>query len=70
MYDVLWIGGSYRIDDEFAVMLEYQVSNQVRAGVAYDIAIGDLAGRHAGSLEIVLRYEFKYKIRAVSPRYF
>ncbi|MDA3952351.1 MAG: type IX secretion system membrane protein PorP/SprF [Bacteroidales bacterium] len=69
-YDALWIGGSYRIDDEIVAMLEYQVSNQIRAGVAYDFATGDFAGHHSGSLEIVLRYEFKYKIRAVSPRYF
>ncbi|MCD4833132.1 MAG: type IX secretion system membrane protein PorP/SprF [Bacteroidales bacterium] len=75
LYDALWIGGSYRIDDEFAddefaFMIEYQVTNQIRAGAAYDFAMGDLAGQHDGSIEIILRYEFRYKIRAVSPRYF
>ena len=70
LYDAIYIGGSYRINDEFAFMAEYQVTNQIRAGAAYDFATGDLAGQHDGSLEIILRYEFKYKIRAVSPRYF
>lgn len=70
LYDALWLGGSYRINDEMAWMVEYQVSNQIRAGVAYDMALGDLAGKHGGSLEVVLRYEFKYKIRATNPRYF
>lgn len=76
LYDALWAGFSYRAgvsseyNDEYSVMLEYQVTNQIRVGTAYDFASGDLAGQHAGSLEIVLRYEFKYKIRAVSPRYF
>jgi type IX secretion system PorP/SprF family membrane protein len=68
--DVLWLGGSYRRNDEVAFMFEYQVSNQIRAGVAYDLAVGDLASKHSGSLELILRYEFKYKIRAVNPRYF
>ena len=68
--DALWFGGSYRRNDEAAFMFEYQLSNQIRAGVAYDIALGDLAGKHGGSLELILRYEFKYKIRAVNPRYF
>lgn len=82
LYDALWAGFSYRTgfsekadpsdtyQNECSVLLEYQVTNQIRAGAAYDIALGDLAGQHSGSLEIVLRYEFKYKIRAVSPRYF
>jgi type IX secretion system PorP/SprF family membrane protein len=70
LYDLIWFGGSYRINDGLGMLLEYQFSNQIRAGAAYDFAMGDLAGQHNGSLEIVLRYEFKYKIRAVSPRYF
>lgn len=70
LYDAMWIGGSYRIGDAIVAMLEYQVSDQIRAGVAYDFSTSDLAGQHAGSLEVVLRYEFKYKVRAVSPRYF
>lgn len=69
-YNVLWLGGSYRYNDELAFMVEYQASNQIRAGVAYDVAVGDFASQHSGSLELILRYEFKYKIRAVNPRYF
>ncbi len=69
LYDVLWVGGSYR-KNEFAAMVEYQVNHQIKAGVAYDFATGDLASQHNGSLELILRYEFKYKVRAVSPRYF
>lgn len=70
LYDHLWLGGSYRYNDEIVFMVEYQMSDQMRAGVAYDIAIGDFASQHSGSLEIILRYDFRYKIRAVSPRYF
>lgn len=70
LYDAVWFGGTYRMSNEYSFMAEYQATEQIRAGVAYDIAGGDLAGQHDGSLEIILRYEFKYKIRAVSPRYF
>ncbi len=69
-YDAIWTGFSYRYNDEWVAMLEYQATEQIRAGVAYDIASGDLAGQHSGTLELILRYEFRYKIRAVSPRYF
>jgi len=68
--DAIWFGGSYRHNDEFAFMAEYQVTDQIKAGVAYDVGMGDLAGQHNGSLEVILRYEFRYKVRAVSPRYF
>jgi len=70
MNDAIWAGVSYRFSDEYSFMLEYQVNEQIRAGAAYDFASGDLAGQHDGSLEFILRYEFRYKVRAVSPRYF
>ena len=70
LYDAIWAGFSYRKDDEWVIMAEYQATEQIRAGVAYDIGSGDLAGQHNGSLEIILRYDFKYKFRATSPRYF
>ena len=70
LYNIIWAGFSYRSSKEFAFLLEYQVTNQIRVGAAYDYSIGDLAGQQDGSLEFILRYEFKYKIRATSPRYF
>ena len=70
LFDAVWFGGSYRHNDEIVFMAEYQVNQQIRAGVAYDYGIGDFSSQHSGSLEIILRYDFKYKVRAVSPRYF
>lgn len=70
LYNVLWVGGSYRYNDELALMIEYQINDQIRVGGAYDFSIGDLSDQNDGSMEVILRYEFKYKIRAVSPRYF
>lgn len=70
LFDSFWLGGSFRWKDELAFMFEYQLNDQIRAGAAYDWGIGNLSGKHGGSLELILRYEFKYKIRAVNPRYF
>ncbi|HAN19546.1 MAG: hypothetical protein A2X13_15120 [Bacteroidetes bacterium GWC2_33_15] len=70
LYNTVWFGLSYRHNDEFAVMLEYQVNNQIRVGAAYDFVMGDLAGKNDGSFEIILRYEFKYRIKAENPRFF
>lgn len=69
-YNVFWVGAAYRYNDELAFMFEYQISDQIRLGASYDMVTGDLAGMNNGSFEIILRYEFKYKIRAVSPRFF
>ncbi|HSH53171.1 MAG TPA: type IX secretion system membrane protein PorP/SprF, partial [Bacteroidales bacterium] len=68
--NVLWFGGSYRHTNEFIITAEYQVNEQIRLGGAYDLSIGELAGQTKGSMELILRYDFKYRIRAVSPRYF
>ncbi|MCK5029099.1 MAG: type IX secretion system membrane protein PorP/SprF [Bacteroidales bacterium] len=70
LFNAIWFGGSYRRSDEIVIMAEYQVNHQIRAGVAYDLGIGDFSSQHSGSLEIILRYDFKYKVKAVSPRYF
>ncbi len=68
--DAIWFGGSYRYNNEIVITAEYQVNEQIRIGGAYDLSVGELAGRTKGSMEFILRYDFKYRIRAVSPRYF
>jgi len=70
LYNAVWVGGSWRRNDEIVFMAEYQVNHQIRVGVAYDYGIGDFSSQHSGSLEIILRYDFRYKVKAASPRYF
>lgn len=70
LYKVFWIGAAYRYNDEMAFMFEYHINDQIRLGGSYDLEIGDFAGMNNGSFEVLLRYEFKYKVRAVSPRFF
>ncbi|MEM0997007.1 MAG: type IX secretion system membrane protein PorP/SprF [Bacteroidota bacterium] len=68
--DVFWIGASYRTGDAMVGMLEYQINPQFRIGYAFDYTITELRRYHNGSHEFMLRYEFGYKVKAMSPRYF
>lgn len=68
--DVFWVGASYRTGDAIIAMLEYQISPQFRIGYAYDYSITPLQRFNGGSHEFMLRYEFGYKLKAMSPRYF
>lgn len=68
--DALWIGASYRTGDAVVGMLEYQLNPQLRFGYAFDYALTDLQRYNNGSHEFMLRYEFGYQVKTMSPRYF
>ncbi|MEM7040380.1 MAG: type IX secretion system membrane protein PorP/SprF, partial [Bacteroidota bacterium] len=66
----LWLGLSYRTGDAVVGMMEYQITPQLRFGYSYDFAITELQKYNNGSHELMVRYEFGYKLKAMSPRYF
>jgi type IX secretion system PorP/SprF family membrane protein len=66
----LWIGASFRTRDALVGMLEYQINPQFRLGYAYDYSVTTLQHYNTGSHELMLRYEFGYRVKAMSPRYF
>ena len=70
----LWLGASYRINDEqraFGAIIDFQVSRQFRIGYAYEIPTGEIRPYTSGSHEILLMYEFRFlKNKQKSPRYF
>jgi hypothetical protein len=69
--DFLWLGGSWRIDDNTLVgIVELQVNSQFKIGYSYDYNTGDLNTFNNGTHEIVVRYEFGYRVNANNPRYF
>lgn len=68
--DALWIGGSYRTSDGIVAMIEYQFNRQLKFGYAFDYNLTPLQKYNHGSHEFMLRYEFGYQIKAMSPRYF
>ena len=70
----LWVGGSYRINEQTAAIggiVDFQVSRQLRIGYAYEKPISEIADYTSGTHEILLMYEFKFlSSKLKSPRYF
>ena len=68
--DVLWGGVSYRHGDAIVGLLQYRMTSQLSLGYSYDYTLSDLNQYNSGTHEILLRYEFRYKIKAANPRFF
>lgn len=67
----LWLGLTHRFGDSFGTFVQYQISPQFKAGIAYDQTITQLASYNVGSYEVLLSYDFYWKDKGVkSPRYF
>jgi type IX secretion system PorP/SprF family membrane protein len=65
-----WVGASYRNARSVGALVQLQVSNQFKVAYTYDFDTGKLGGYSNGSHEIMLRYEFKYKVNVVNPLVF
>ena len=66
----IWAGASYRNNRSFGALLQFQVMNQIKMAYTYDFDTGKLGGYSNGSHEIMLRYEFRYKVNVVNPLIF
>lgn len=67
----LWLGLTHRFGDSFGAFVQYQITPQFKAGIAYDQTITRLASYNVGSYEVLLSYDFYWKDKGVkSPRYF
>jgi type IX secretion system PorP/SprF family membrane protein len=70
MQDNVMLGVSYRTGDALVAMLEVMPSSQWRIGYAYDVGVSNLRRHHHGSHELMVQYEFGFRIRVRDPRYF
>lgn len=69
--DRIWFGGMYRIQNSFGVMVQYQFTEQLKAGYAFDLTTTKVGSYNAGTHEIMVGYDLKWtKGNIVSPRYF
>jgi type IX secretion system PorP/SprF family membrane protein len=68
--EVVWIGASYRSNDAVVAMLEVLPTPQWRIGWSYDMGTSAIRHHHKGSHELMVQYEFGYRIRVRDPRYF
>ncbi|MFZ1688781.1 MAG: type IX secretion system membrane protein PorP/SprF [Flavobacteriales bacterium] len=66
-----WLGAGYRTGDAIVGMVEYQITQRLRAGYAYDLALNKLRAYTSGSHELMIGFDFgKETIKIKTPRYF
>lgn len=68
--DKLWLGASVRTGDAIIGMVEVLPTPQWRIGYSYDAGFSRINPHHHGSHELLVQYEFGYRIRVRDPRYF
>lgn len=69
--DKFWVGANYRLDAAIGAFIQYQVTDQLRAGFATDFGTQEIRKYNDGTFEIMLSYDFIFKKDGVrSPRYF
>lgn len=59
LYDVVSIGGSYRLGDSFIGMFELKINDNFHVGYAYDITTSDIRLYSNGSHELMINYRIK-----------
>lgn len=64
------LGVSYRTSDAMVFMATYSLSQQFSAGYSYDLTISKLHTYVRGTHELMLKYEFGFKVNPKSARYF
>ena len=70
LYDKIQTGLSYRSNKSIVGLIMYHVNNQLSVAYSYDLGFGRIGGYMGGSHEIMVRYDFRYIIDVINPRYF
>jgi len=71
MYNIVEVGLGYRLQDSFSGMINFQVSNNMRIGYAYDAIRSDLDIVTNSSHEIYINFYLNFTTKVSrSPRYF
>jgi type IX secretion system PorP/SprF family membrane protein len=70
LLDRLWLGASYRNNRSVAGLIQLAINNQFRIAYTYDFDLSELRKYSNGSHEIMVRYEFRYKVNVVNPLIF
>jgi len=61
------IGASYRSTKALEGIFQFQINNQLGIGYTYDFDLGTIGRYSNGSHQIMLRYEFSYKVNLINP---
>lgn len=68
--DQFWLGASYRHKDALVLLAEFQINQQFKIGYSYDYTLSTFRRYSNGSHEIMLQYEFGFKVKSIDPRFF
>ncbi len=70
LFDRIQTGLSYRSNKSIVGLLMYHINNQLAIAYSYDMGFGRISGYMGSSHEVMIRYDFRYIIDVVNPRYF
>lgn len=70
LFERLWLGASYRSTNAIVGLLQFSISNQIKIAYSCDFDLNQLGSYSNGSHEIMIRYEFHYKVNVVTPLVF
>jgi type IX secretion system PorP/SprF family membrane protein len=66
--DRISFGASYRHDDAVVGILQLKINDQLNLGYSYDYTLSNLSKYSSGTHEVLLRYDFYFKVDSKSPR--
>jgi type IX secretion system PorP/SprF family membrane protein len=66
--DRISFGASYRHADAIVGILQLKINDQFNLGYSYDYTLSNLSTYSSGTHEVLLRYDFYYKVNSKSPR--
>ncbi len=52
----IWGGVTYRVQDAIGILAGYQITDEFKAGIAYDITTSKLGKYNTGTIEVMLKY--------------
>jgi len=70
LFDRFWIGAGYRSTNTVTGLFQFAINNQFKVAYSYDFDFGKLGKFNSGSHEVMLRYEFRYKVDVINPLIF
>lgn len=70
LFDKMWIGASYRSNRSVSALLQFAINRQFKVAYSYDFDLGKLGSYSNGSHEVMLRYEFSYRVDVINPLIF
>jgi type IX secretion system PorP/SprF family membrane protein len=66
----MWIGASYRSNKSVAGLAQFMITTQLKIAYSYYFDFNELRKYSSGSHEIMLRYQFLYRVKVVNPLIF